>query len=825
MSELASASTSRHRLRKTPQHPYTNQHPAIDSMHWLFRTNIPRRRSSYYQPDIRKRNFFGMGEIIGVLTNPAETVRSLTESKRLLDEARREINENRERAQIRPKHTFSRLPAFYARTAEMKAIARALEGDPAFTVLFGASSVGKTALLREVLCHDKYHVLHFDLRIAGFADLASLYISLSEQMEQYFEEISKQMDGYKEFEKEAWSFKHDRLNVERRLQDSPPESGIHRVKTSDIARLMELFQSSLLKYWKFEPFVDGDNRKKVESDTASTSDQTHVNPHSRGQHKRKWKLRNLLNDRSKKDRTGDRRPADHGQENSRAEKTKPVKKMPVIFFDEAHKLPALIQSTEAMNCLLSTFLVLTKQDRLCHVIHATSDPFYHTWLRRLNVMQHCKIITIGDCSRSDTRKFFREKVLPDVPQHLRPRLDFEKLYEAFGGKLVHWQDYISDYVNSNGNLEVKQSSHFLQAHALLNLHIIHSSQSANTNLNGQPDASTSQPSANSGEAPPQVASAPSTSGFRIYSAISHPHGPDSDDTGPPSEGHDSFTAMQLLKVMARITQPGVEYLPYFMLCREFGVRAVDGMVKGKVLDLRWTEIVSGENSENDEVDNRVVGIDAENRSPVNDGGRVPAYDGFESRPGSIPGYMAEPGSSSTAVNNEEMFTLRPPQPPIPPPPHNDSDEEMVPVSEREAMLASDHGYRQPQQYQFPVPPPMSPPPPTYPQAQRRPSYRIRRSTRYQSYQIQSRYDDPYAAVMEVVGPKLVPITPIMRYAMKEVIAEYQEEDPEEEDEMEGEGMEAISISRGSRRGRRGTGTGTGTDGASEYASLSDVDEY
>lgn len=50
-------------------------------------------------------------------------------------------------------------------------------------------------------------MLHFDLRIAGFADLSSLYNSLSQQMEQYFEEISKNMEGYKDFEKEAWSFK------------------------------------------------------------------------------------------------------------------------------------------------------------------------------------------------------------------------------------------------------------------------------------------------------------------------------------------------------------------------------------------------------------------------------------------------------------------------------------------------------------------------------------------------------------------------------------------------------------------------------------------
>ena len=126
--------------------------------------------------------------------------------------------------------------------------------------------------------------------------------------------------------------------------------------------------------------------------------------------------------------------------------------------------PALIRSIDAMKCLLDALLVLTKQDRLCHVIHATSDPFYQTWLRQLNVMQHCKvrvflslgrpalqltliaqIITIGDYPKLETRKYYREHILPGVPEQLRRGLDFDKLYDAFGGKLAHWQDYITDY--------------------------------------------------------------------------------------------------------------------------------------------------------------------------------------------------------------------------------------------------------------------------------------------------------------------------------------------------------------------------------------------
>ena len=38
-------------------------------LHWLFRSNIPRRRGMPMPADVRKRNFFGIGEIIGVLAN------------------------------------------------------------------------------------------------------------------------------------------------------------------------------------------------------------------------------------------------------------------------------------------------------------------------------------------------------------------------------------------------------------------------------------------------------------------------------------------------------------------------------------------------------------------------------------------------------------------------------------------------------------------------------------------------------------------------------------------------------------------------------------
>lgn len=41
--------------------------------------------------------------------------------------------------------------------------------------------------------------------------------------------------------------------------------------------------------------------------------------------------------------------------------------------------------------------------------------------------------------------YFRERLLPGVPEELRQTLDFEDLFHAFGGKLAHWADYITDY--------------------------------------------------------------------------------------------------------------------------------------------------------------------------------------------------------------------------------------------------------------------------------------------------------------------------------------------------------------------------------------------
>ncbi|KAH8915167.1 hypothetical protein BT69DRAFT_1341666 [Atractiella rhizophila] len=490
----------------------------------------------------QRRTFFGVGEILGVITNPAETLRSLTESKRLLDEARHEIQNQREQAQIPSKHTFSPLPGFWMRNRELSVIEASLSGIPSFTVLFGASSVGKTALLRQVLSSPRFHVFHFDLRISGFADLTSLYFSLALQMERFFAVLPDKLGkewGWGEFEKESWAFKlvrkHDRLNCTKRLESSPEV----RLGAADIARLMEMFQSALLSYWEFEPLSAKERAQREDQKEEKDGAQKRV-----------------------KERRLD---ADDGvaSEGKEGEKEAPKKLMPVVYLDEAHKvLPALVKNPEAMKVLLDSFLVMTKQDRLCQVLHATSDPFYMHWLRQMNSMQHAKIITIGDCSRGETLAFWIARLAPSITE-MGGKLTFEDVWNVFGGKLAHIQDYVTDYLNSNGRLDIERSSHYLQAYNLLHFHILHS-------LSLESDTSPS--------APPQPQSDTSAFNFiDIYSPIltSEP---------PPVP----LPLPQLISIFTSLSSTRDAELPYFALCRKIGRERVDSLVRGRILELRWS---------------------------------------------------------------------------------------------------------------------------------------------------------------------------------------------------------------------------------------------
>ncbi|KAJ3568026.1 hypothetical protein NP233_g5987 [Leucocoprinus birnbaumii] len=165
-----------------------------------------------------------------------------------------------------------------------------------------------------------------------------------------------------------------------------------------------------------------------------------------------------------------------------------------------------------------------------------------------------------------------------------------------------------------------------------------------------------------------------------------------------------FTAMQLLKVMSRLTKPDTPYLPYFMLCREFGVRAVDGMVKGRVLDLRWSEPVSKDNGEEEQLPRA----------------SLTGYSGLGMPP---PPPMTYNAAMAASGSGTAIDTLGPP-------PAIDDEEGIVPVPPSELLGTMHSG--------IPVDP----------------------------------YEEEY---LELVGPRLIPMTPIMRYAMAEVIEEYEDD--------------------------------------------------
>jgi hypothetical protein len=121
------------------------------------------------------------------------------------------------------------------------------------------------------------------------------------------------------------------MAVERRLglaEGGAPTSSA-KVKTSDVARLMEMFQSSLLKYWEFQPKLD----TKKSADDHKTLERKQSLDSSSTRSKRRWIFRhgNYSKDKSSQATMVNSEKADEKRE-------LPQKKIPVFFFDEAHKL-------------------------------------------------------------------------------------------------------------------------------------------------------------------------------------------------------------------------------------------------------------------------------------------------------------------------------------------------------------------------------------------------------------------------------------------------------------------------------------------------------
>ena len=464
-----------------------------------------------------------MGQLLGVMANPAETLRQLNESREMLRKAKEDMELSHEAKKIPPKHTFSKLPGFHGRETEKALLRRILSNTPKMTVVFGATSVGKTALLREVLASDDFYVIKFDLRISGFADLRTLYLSLCDQFERFFQEMNDE-----EMNKCMLTFKHTKLEF---LKNERPKDGVpgYKITVADLASLMESLQSCLLKYWEYEPSC---SQERAESRNGGYS-------------KAKVGLRSRQVDAIQSSVTQSPTP-------TKPDEPPPFQKRPIIFLmDEAHKLPALVPDPFSLKVFLDTLLVLTKQDRLCHVILATSDSFFQHFLRKMNVGHHSQILTIGDCSKEETLSYFLSTIVPSLPDGLQSKLDFDVLYDAFGGKLAHINDYVSTWTTHQGALPIFQSPIFIQAYTLLQFHL-------------------TRPA------------------FETYSPLSTAtSGAQSDDDAA------KFSHENLLHVMRKMTTWPYS-LPYFELCREIGTDAVDSLVQTRILELRWTRSVSVE---------------------------------------------------------------------------------------------------------------------------------------------------------------------------------------------------------------------------------------
>ena len=355
-----------------------------------------------------------------------------------------------------------------------------------------------------------------------------------------------------EMGKNKLTFKHLKLDVLKR-SEAQTEANYREISVADLASLMESLQSCLLNYWEYEP-------KEAQEEDSQSNNNSKVKPSSQSVNvasvleSRKVEVGNLT-EQDKKQDLG-RHDSQAGKD---ADLAKVFKKRPIVFFmDEAHKLPALVNNQLSLKVFLDTLLVLTKQDRLCHVVLSTSDSFFQHFLRSINIGQHAQILTIGDCTKEETRTYFQEQILPTVPDKLRNKLSFDELYNAFGGKLTHISDYVNSWTNTDGEMTVYESAIFVQAYTLLQFHL-------------------TRPK------------------FETFSPLSTA-------TSGTSTEEDSatFSPDELRHVMKTMVERPYSR-PYFQLCSEIGTTQVDSMIKTRILELRWTRTISPEDTAAEDV--------------------------------------------------------------------------------------------------------------------------------------------------------------------------------------------------------------------------------
>ena len=170
----------------------------------------------------------------------------------------------------------------------------------------------------------------------------------------------------------------------------------------------------------------------------------------------------------------------------------------------------------------------------------------------MNVGHHCRILNVGDCSKAEIHQYFKEYLLPTIPDQMRASVDFEYWYGYFGGKLGHWSDSIADYINSDGQMALTETSHFIQAYTLLRIHLSHADH------------------------------------FNTYS----PFPKQVVGTAVSSDDNVSFTKDILLEVMKELVKKG--HGIYFELCDKLGSDAIDSIIRTRIIELRWSRTITTE---------------------------------------------------------------------------------------------------------------------------------------------------------------------------------------------------------------------------------------
>ncbi|CAI2164032.1 20328_t:CDS:2 [Funneliformis geosporum] len=352
--------------------------------------------------------------------------RSLSQPQKATQELESQALATYEKIKLPITHTFNRIPGFLGREHEIRILNDLLSGVPKFLIVNGSTSVGKTSLLREVLSDDRYHVTYIDLRIPGFADLRSFISEFASRLEIFFTRIASFYPNLKVLEDEAIALRSLRLggpesyekkqllqNVQESENDD--ESDAASVATSqnrsDLAKLLEKFQAGLLMYHEVDLNEKEENKENVAKD------------------------RYRIHEHDKDTR----------------------KKIPIIVFDEAHKLRSLLNDIEALQILLDAFVVLTVQDSFERDLGKISCDDH--------LERHTKSLTIGDLSRSEVNKYFHKTLAPSVPQEIREGIFKmeDDLHKVLGGRILYWKSFVQDYILSNGRLTIEKFEPFIRA--------------------------------------------------------------------------------------------------------------------------------------------------------------------------------------------------------------------------------------------------------------------------------------------------------------------------------------------------------------------------